>query len=79
MPLPDHEKWRIEMVKELIEVKWGKLAIDKFDEAEINKIIMSYVQHNGILSLYLFSYLNSPLLDKVCNKTIYMLKKKNTN
>ena len=39
MPLPDHEKWRIEMVKELIEVKWGKVAIDNFDEADIIEIM----------------------------------------
>ena len=38
MPLPDHE-WRIEMVKELIEVKWGKVAIDNFDEADIIEIM----------------------------------------
>ena len=39
MPLPDHEKWRIEMVKELIEVKWGKVAIDNFDKADIIEIM----------------------------------------
>ena len=39
MPVPDHEKWRIEMVNELIEVKWGKAAIDNFDEPEINEIM----------------------------------------
>ena len=39
MPIPDNEEWRIEMVNELIEVKWGKVSIDYFEEAEINEIM----------------------------------------
>ena len=39
MPVPDHEIWRVEMLKELIEVKWGDVTIDNLEENEINAII----------------------------------------
>ena len=39
MPVPDNEMWRIEMLKELIEVKWGDVVIDNFEEGEINEMI----------------------------------------
>ena len=39
MPVPDHEIWRVEMLKELIEVKWGDVTIDNLEENEINEII----------------------------------------
>ena len=35
MPVPDSEAWRIEMVNKLIEVNWGKVSIDNFEEAEL--------------------------------------------
>ena len=39
MPVPNHEEWRIEMLKELIDVKWGDATIDYFDDREITEII----------------------------------------
>ena len=39
MPAPDHDMWRVEMLKELIEVKWGNGTIDNLEENEINAII----------------------------------------
>ena len=38
-PAPDHEVWRINMLKELIDVKWGDLAIQHLEDTEINEII----------------------------------------
>ena len=39
MPVPNQEEWRIEMLKELIDVKWGDATIDYFDDREITEII----------------------------------------
>ena len=39
MPVPDHEGWRIDMLQELIDVKWGDTEITNLEENEIDDII----------------------------------------
>ena len=39
MPVPNHEEWRIDMLHELIEVKWGDGEIMNFEDNEIDNII----------------------------------------
>ena len=39
MPVPKHEEWRIDMIHELIEVKWGEVEIVDFTDNEIDDII----------------------------------------
>ena len=39
MPLPDQEKWRISVIKELSDVKFGQSDLDGFTTNEINEII----------------------------------------
>ena len=39
MPVPRHEEWRIDMIQELIEVKWGEVEIVDFTDNEIDNII----------------------------------------
>ena len=38
-PVSDHDKWKIPMVKELIDVKWGEALIDNLSNSEIDDII----------------------------------------
>ena len=39
VPLPDQEKWRISVIKELSDVKFGQSDLDGFTTNEINEII----------------------------------------
>ena len=38
-PVADHDKWKIPMVMELINVKWGEALIDNLSNSEIDDII----------------------------------------
>ena len=38
-PVNPNDKWRINMVKELIDVKWGQAVIENLSDSEIDDII----------------------------------------
>ena len=39
MPVPFQEEWRLPMLKELIDVKWGGVTMNYFEDSEITEII----------------------------------------
>ena len=39
MPVPDHDKWRINMLEELINVKWGEVVIEGYEAEHIDYMI----------------------------------------
>ena len=39
MPVPDHDKWRINMLEELINIKWGELLIEEYEAEHIDYMI----------------------------------------
>ena len=36
MPVLDHDKWRINMLEELINVKWGEIVIEGYEAEHID-------------------------------------------
>ena len=39
MPVPDQDKWRINMLEELINIKWGELLIEEYEAEHIDYMI----------------------------------------
>ena len=39
MPVTEPNRWKINIVQELIDVKWGEKQIEGFDDAQISAII----------------------------------------
>ena len=39
MPVTEQDRWKLSIVKELIDVKWGESVVEGFDDEEINAII----------------------------------------
>ena len=39
MPTPEQDAWKIDMVKELIDVQWNEVVIEGFEKEEIDNII----------------------------------------
>ena len=39
MPVTEPNRWKIDIVQELIDVKWGDTVIEGFDEVQISTII----------------------------------------
>ena len=39
MPVPEHEEWKINMLEELINVKWDEAVIEGFEAEQIDNII----------------------------------------
>ena len=39
MPVPEHEDWKVNILVELINVKWDEAVIEGFDAQQIDNII----------------------------------------
>ena len=39
IPVAEHDEWRIEMVKELIDVKYGESVIENLSNTEIEELL----------------------------------------
>ena len=39
MPVTEQDRWKLNIVNELIDVKWGESVVEGFDDEEINAII----------------------------------------
>ena len=39
VPVPEEDVWKINLVKELIDVKWGEASIANFSTDEIDEIL----------------------------------------
>ena len=39
MPVAEHDRWKLNIVKELIDVKWGELSVEGFEDEDIDVII----------------------------------------
>ena len=39
VPVPEEDTWKINLVKELIDVKWGEASIADFSTDEIDEIL----------------------------------------